>query len=1053
MPFSPPSLTLALSCALLVAVFASPVATFGAGNIASIAKIEGQNWRHGDIEDTLLNILMSRAAGGKKFSKMDVKRVYFGNWLRDYSQAVDVGTVKYVSAEAIRILLWVLGFMSFGYATKEFEVTTERLGCYRPEEHIDNPKDYADNIDARQYDRRLRGPVDERRELAINPRTGLKVYIATEGMGIATSAGLIRDLFRRSIHLGRQYGQSKNNADLYEALRLLGTGCHCLEDYSAHSNYTELALIELGERGVFPHVGRRTQITLQETGRSVFPCVTGTFGGVDFLHSVMGEVSDKATQSEIEELQGTIQSQSGSNNTSMLQDLLNQVPSGLFGGKDEAGKANELQMNAQAAQMQNTHITPREPEAWTRQLEETQKQIYPILEWHDEMMQSITETIEKIPILPDLIEQLQEQLNVFVFGLLAPFVLPIINQVKTELNTGSSEIIQSSKDKQLIVFHDDYSSDPTHSMLSKDHFSNILNEPAGKVASQVLKWVVPQLMACWDDEYIDVDRTITRIVNGVFHHPALRDFGDDGAVDGRRGMFRVVEEWWGSKDERERQHMRQQLSREGVEQGQNHKPGVQDRGHGCGKPLGMPTMKTAQSSGAIGGIAAGGVLGEISSALAGESKYDSGYTGQRPPAKSGGGSASNIGKFAEEAVGGGIVGGLVGGLVGGVGSDLLGDAFGGSKAEKQTYGKQKYGDNGSYTQSVTETGYSRPQYGSEQQRYGQAEYSQTSYPGGGQRQEYQRYQQDDRSGVQSGYGAYGEQVIKESRPTYGGGYDERTETRFEGPAGEWQSEVRREGRDERGEYYRKDEHHGGKKYKGKSDDSDDSQEKRRKKEEKKYKKYGSGGSDDDSDHSHKKKKKEKKKEYGGGYGGGTEDYGREHSYGGQEYGGGRQEYGSGREEYGSSRQEYGSSGYGSSQQQPYGGGGYGGSQQYGSSYQEEPPRQQSQGMGASYEQQEAYSGGGGGYGGGGYGGSEERSYGGGEQRMPGGFGEEEYQGRSGGYSGGDGGYGGREERSYGGGEEMPGGFGGGDEYQERSGGYGGDRGYGGNDERGYGGGY
>ena len=58
------------------------------------------------------------------------------------------------------------------YGTKEFEVTTERLGCYRPEEHIDNPKDYADNIDARQYDRRLRGPVDERRELAVNPETG-----------------------------------------------------------------------------------------------------------------------------------------------------------------------------------------------------------------------------------------------------------------------------------------------------------------------------------------------------------------------------------------------------------------------------------------------------------------------------------------------------------------------------------------------------------------------------------------------------------------------------------------------------------------------------------------------------------------------------------------------------------------------------------------------------------------------------------------------------------------------------------------------------------------
>ena len=45
-----------------------------------------------------------------------------------------------VSAEAIRILLWILGFLSFGYGTKEFEVTRDRLGCYRPEEHIDNPK-------------------------------------------------------------------------------------------------------------------------------------------------------------------------------------------------------------------------------------------------------------------------------------------------------------------------------------------------------------------------------------------------------------------------------------------------------------------------------------------------------------------------------------------------------------------------------------------------------------------------------------------------------------------------------------------------------------------------------------------------------------------------------------------------------------------------------------------------------------------------------------------------------------------------------------------------
>jgi hypothetical protein len=133
------SFLLVLATLLLLS---SPVSCFGAGNIASLSKIEGKNWRHGDIEDMLKTVAFLR---GHKWTSMMIKRVYFGNWLRDYSQAVDVGTLKGVQAGTIRILVWVLAFMSFGYATAEFEVTDERLGTYRPEEHIDNPKDYADN--------------------------------------------------------------------------------------------------------------------------------------------------------------------------------------------------------------------------------------------------------------------------------------------------------------------------------------------------------------------------------------------------------------------------------------------------------------------------------------------------------------------------------------------------------------------------------------------------------------------------------------------------------------------------------------------------------------------------------------------------------------------------------------------------------------------------------------------------------------------------------------------------------------------------------------------
>lgn len=99
---------------LVFAYWLQPAHAFGAGNIASISSIAGQNWRHGDIEDTLLTLVLAQCAGGKRFKPSDVLRVYFGNWLRDYSQAVDVATLKHVSAEAIRILLWVVGFMTFG---------------------------------------------------------------------------------------------------------------------------------------------------------------------------------------------------------------------------------------------------------------------------------------------------------------------------------------------------------------------------------------------------------------------------------------------------------------------------------------------------------------------------------------------------------------------------------------------------------------------------------------------------------------------------------------------------------------------------------------------------------------------------------------------------------------------------------------------------------------------------------------------------------------------------------------------------------------------------
>lgn len=742
---------------LLLFAFVRPAHAFGAGNIASISKVEGENWRHGDIEDVLLTIVMARAAGGRKFDKMNVSRVYFGNWLRDYSQAIDVGTVKSVSAEAIRLLLSVLGFLTFGYGSREFEVTADRLGCYRPEDHIDNPKNYADNIDARQYDSRLRAPVDERTELGIDSETGLKNYIASERMNIMTSAKHVRNLFGRCIELGRSYNRSKRKEDLHEALRLLGTGLHCLEDYFAHSNYTELALIELGERDIFPHVGRDVRLNIPGARQQVYPVVTGTFGGVDFLHSVTGEVSDKLTQNEIQELEGTLQ-QSKKNDNSVLKNLLDKIPDGIFGGDNKKQKLDQIQQDAATSQLQQMSVSPRDPEEFTKYVGDVFKQIMPAIQYHDELLQGISEALDRIPILPKIIEQLEEQLFMFVFGIIAPFILPVIQQIKNELMTGSSEIIESSKAEQHVVFEDDRSSDPTHSMLSKDHFTNILNEIAGRTASKVVAWVVPQLMEAWDDESIDVNRTLNRIIYGVLHHPAQREMGEDGARDGRRLIFRSVEQWWQEMDRGQQDEYRRKLSRRGVEHGENHKEGVHDSGHGCGKKLGM--HKNFGGSGGAGsmedriaGAAAGAILGGVSSGLSSVVQSQTGY--QMPTYKQ------------QESSGDGSFGSL---LSGAASSLLSGGGF--SSQNTESFSDSRRNDDGGYTQTTTQ--YGRDDEGG---RYGQAEYKQTQYGDGGRRSEYSRYEQDeDNQGRTSGYGY---QETTETRPSHGGGYEERTESRWE----------------------------------------------------------------------------------------------------------------------------------------------------------------------------------------------------------------------------------------------------------------------------------
>ena len=75
--------------------FVSPAYAFSAGNIPTASSLDGYNWRHGDIADLLLSLPISFKTR-YRFSPTDVSRVYFGNWMRDYSQLLDVSTLSKV---------------------------------------------------------------------------------------------------------------------------------------------------------------------------------------------------------------------------------------------------------------------------------------------------------------------------------------------------------------------------------------------------------------------------------------------------------------------------------------------------------------------------------------------------------------------------------------------------------------------------------------------------------------------------------------------------------------------------------------------------------------------------------------------------------------------------------------------------------------------------------------------------------------------------------------------------------------------------------------------
>lgn len=626
----------------------------------------------------------------------------------------------------------------------------------------------------------------------------MKNYIANCKGDWATSAAFVKYSFERSIHHGRLYTNGHGffkgkDEDLAEALRLLGQGLHCLEDFGAHSNYTELALREQGHHNVFCHVGSATQINL--CGKQVFPLVTGTFGTVDFIHSVLGEANDHFSQSEVNEMDdalGTAQTAAQSSHplTTLIK-LLSKLPGtrelcaeaeqlqrnsnqrsrelgmaanesanwyegsrGLEDTSDFPGASHEQSRASQSdysvpqavypnqqqgrwdqspqqpqwnapqhpqsfnmvatdnyssappgyqqgssQQQQYEHqVAPWEQEStqpafnqqtqapqpqWNQQPQAQQsqdfsaqqqitsdikpqstpsapqqtpssapdgipgmpnfdaaktiQQIYPILAFRDKVVRTISAVIEKIPGLEALVDRITETLTIFILSLLAPFVRPVLTGISKALQSGSGEVIDASGKHQFEPWTDPSCNDPTHSLLSKDHFSNILNSPAGSVASAILTYIAPRVLYAWDHPDVPLSQ-IHADIEKVFHHPAIRD----SRSELHNNMFAAVQKWARSANV----DLNGLLSSESVRAGKNHigdggNPHLSGQGHAHqSKPQQFNAMPGGQQSHSAGG--AFGQFGDLISGFTGGSQQ---HNQQHNQSSGGGGLGGMLSSF------------------------------------------------------------------------------------------------------------------------------------------------------------------------------------------------------------------------------------------------------------------------------------------------------------------------------------------------------------------------------------------------------------------------
>lgn len=298
---------------------------------------------HGGIEKEALQEMVR----GKKLTEFEVKQIYYGNWLRDFSQLVLESTVRLEKPDIDKIkqsgikhlnsllksnpykishegwvkLLEILAAKEFVFGSDKFtnnyqdhvkifrknygSLTKDILGIYRPEEHIDNPKgleDFSSLSISFQYEHSKGNFTTKKLYAGETPKAllvnelNVKNYIATKGDADPQRPTSDAYMFQQ-LKMAVQYGRNK------DGFRHLGAAFHVLEDFFSHTNFVELSLIKAGSLLVDQNknsvLGKELLLVYpwvegkKGADYSTIPLITGKFLLDDTMASVLPKAGDK----------------------------------------------------------------------------------------------------------------------------------------------------------------------------------------------------------------------------------------------------------------------------------------------------------------------------------------------------------------------------------------------------------------------------------------------------------------------------------------------------------------------------------------------------------------------------------------------------------------------------------------------------------------------------------------------------------------------------------------------------------------------------------------